>query len=136
MSSDLPKALYPARVLLLDDNAMLRCAVRAILEKAGCDVIEGESGRQGLNYLSERENIDLVLSDWMMFDTDGEMLLKEMREREIQVPVLLMTGSMDAEIDAVAKAYQTTVLHKPIRPFELVCKVNEVLEHEVEPGDA
>jgi DNA-binding response OmpR family regulator len=90
--------VFPARILLLDDSDLLRCAVRSVLQKAGYDVIEGENGREGLACLLEKTPIDLVLSDWMMFDMDGEALLAEMREQKILTPALLMTGRADPEI--------------------------------------
>ncbi len=133
---DLPAAVYRARILLLDDNAFLRCAVRSVLEKAGYEVIEGENGRVGLSYLTDAASrIDLVLSDWMMFDVGGAALLQEMRARDIRIPMLLMTGCADTEIDTVAEDFQTKVLRKPIRPFELVCTVNALLTPAEGRGD-
>ena len=128
LESNLPHALFPANIVLLDDNAMVRQTTRAMLEHAGHRVTEGKTGHDGIPLILEQAGIDLILSDVVMPEMGGVELLDEMRARGINVPVILMTGYADPDLDLDAVAHASDVLRKPVRQVELLRKVNEVLE--------
>jgi EAL domain-containing protein (putative c-di-GMP-specific phosphodiesterase class I) len=104
-----------ARVLLADDDPELRRAVARTLERAGFTVVCAEDGQRAAALLGE-EPFDAVLTDVSMPKMSGIELLRVARERDLEVPVLLMTGAPDVSsaIDAVRHGACEYI----IKPFE------------------
>jgi CheY-like chemotaxis protein len=81
------------RVLLVDDDEMLRRTVRLVLEQSGWDVTEAENGRVALARLADARP-DAIILDLMMPEMDGFEFLDELRHRdELRgIPVVVVTG--------------------------------------------
>jgi CheY-like chemotaxis protein len=104
-----------ARILVVDDEELVRMTLVDILESMGHEVISVESGREGLLRLSTSE-VDLVLTDLSMPEMDGWTFAGHIRERFPRVKTVLVTGygaTMDLEgeltklVDAVVgKPYE------------------------------
>jgi DNA-binding response OmpR family regulator len=82
------------RVLLVDDERMLRRVLRWGLARAGFEVVEADNGQAALELLS-REHFDLVISDVQMPVMNGLALLQALSTARSEVPVLLISGSLD-----------------------------------------
>ncbi|RMH36133.1 MAG: response regulator [Nitrospirae bacterium] len=82
-----------ATILIVDDEKTARMITRRRLERLGCRVLEVENGKEGLDVL-RRENVDLVVCDWMMPEMDGPSLCDAIKADEglRSVYVLLMTA--------------------------------------------
>ena len=78
-------------VLIVDDDALVRETLQFVLEDNGYTVHATASGADALQIL-EREPIDIVLSDIFMPGMNGFDLLRQMRERAPDIPVILITG--------------------------------------------
>ncbi|MBP5266141.1 MAG: response regulator, partial [Lachnospiraceae bacterium] len=78
------------RVLVVDDEKMIREAIRAYLTKMGCLVTEAEDGREALRIFAE-EAIDFIILDLMLPGISGEEVCRTIRERS-QVPILMLTA--------------------------------------------
>src|ERR1700753_736259 len=91
-----------ARVLLADDDPELRRAVTRTLERGGFTVLSAEDGQRAAALLAE-QSFDALLTDVTMPKMNGIELLRVARERDLEMPVLLMTGAPDVSsaIDAV-----------------------------------
>lgn len=87
--------ISPCRVLVVDDHHMVRAQVRRSLELRGFEVTEADSGAACLEVLL-REPHDLVLLDLSLPSDSGLEVLSVMRERGVDVPVVLMSGYADA----------------------------------------
>ena len=108
------------RVLVVDDEELVRDLTVLVLERAGYDVVSAASARQALELL-EAHSIDLVVSDVVMPDLTGVELLAEMRERWPDLPVVLMTGG-SPEPERTAKALElgaAGIVFKPYSHAEL-----------------
>jgi EAL domain-containing protein (putative c-di-GMP-specific phosphodiesterase class I) len=92
------------RILVVDDEPSLRGAITRTLERAGFDVNAAEDGAQAMQLLDEH-SFDAVLTDVSMPGMDGIALLRAVRERDLEVPVLLMTGMPDVQSAAKAVHY-------------------------------
>ncbi len=111
------------RVLLVDDEPLVRLAVARVLAKS-CDVAVAADGREALECLSaEPEAYDAVLCDLAMPDIDGPELyrqvcknLPQLRERF----VFLTGGAFTAESRAFVAASRAKIVSKPARRVELV----------------
>ncbi len=85
----------PSRiVLVVDDEPLLRDAVRFEVEMLGCTVIEASSGHEAQRCLAS-QTIDLIISDVRMPDGDGIELLRYVTSNFPHIPLLLMSGFAD-----------------------------------------
>jgi DNA-binding NtrC family response regulator len=82
-----------ARILLLDDDVDFSALLRDELQQLGHEVAWLELAKEGLDRLSAGEKWDLVLLDNLMPRMSGLAFLRALRERGIQVPVVLMTAA-------------------------------------------
>ncbi|NRQ35902.1 response regulator transcription factor [Nonomuraea sp. NN258] len=89
----------PVRVLLVDDQTLVRQGIRSLLALAPeIEVVdEGADGDEALRLLAEHD-VDVLLLDLRMPGRDGISTLEEMRERGIRVPVLVLTTFDDEEL--------------------------------------
>lgn len=113
-------------VLLVDDEPLLRRAIRGVLEHAGYRVRESEGGPEGLALLTQgSEQVDLVLLDRSMPRMSGEAFLAGMEASGVRVPVVLLTG--DPGSASEVRGARAVLLKPP--GSALLCKtVREVLD--------
>src|SRR6266536_6529518 len=122
LSRKYEKHMNAARVLVIDDDADIRCLVTELLERAGLSVEQAEDGRYGLRALHKTPP-DLVVLDVSMPDLDGWQTLERIRDLS-EVPVLMLTARGD-ELERVRglKAGADDYVVKPFGRQELVARV-------------
>src|SRR5438132_1469773 len=95
MPSDVPESPAngsKARVLVVDDEPAIRESLHALLTLEGGYTVDlAESGTDGLHKLHNRA-YDLVLLDLMMPDMSGMDVLREVRERDRETPIFMITA--------------------------------------------
>ena len=84
-------------ILLVDDEAAVRTLVSAMLERSGYDVLAVADGSAAMAALQERADIDLVIADYRMPGMDGLGLVRRIKERTPDLPVVMLTGYGDLE---------------------------------------
>lgn len=84
-------------ILLVDDEAAVRTLVGAMLERSGYDVLAVGDGGAAMTVLQERDDIDLVIADYRMPGMDGLGLVRRIKERTPDLPVVMLTGYGDLE---------------------------------------
>jgi len=104
------------RVLIVDDEEVIRKYLNLQLNKWGFDVIEAEDGVQASLKL-ENEDFDLIISDILMPNKDGWELLKElkMNPKTKDIPVILLTAKNKA--DDMFKGYELGATYYLPKPF-------------------
>lgn len=103
------------KVLLVDDSGTMRAIQRRCLNKIGVeDIQEAEDGVQGLA-LFQAGDFDVVLTDWNMPNMDGLQLLQEIRQRNREIPVIMITT--EAERSRVVLAIQFGISDYLVKPF-------------------
>jgi two-component system, chemotaxis family, chemotaxis protein CheY len=113
-------------VLVVDDDADIRAAVREVLEDAGYAVIVAEDGQQAFEYLAHRPAPDCVVLDLWMPVMDGWSLASEvLMGRLPTVPILVVTAANAQFAYPVPPRY---VLRKPFNPERLLHLVAELVE--------
>lgn len=114
------------RILVVDDEPMVREVVVAYLEREGFRVEEAATGRDALKRIDEGRP-DLVILDVMLPEIDGFSVLSELR-RDRDVPVILLTARSE-ETDRVLglELGADDYVVKPFSPRELVARVRSVL---------
>jgi EAL domain-containing protein (putative c-di-GMP-specific phosphodiesterase class I)/CheY-like chemotaxis protein len=115
-ASALPGADLKGRVLLVDDEEPLVRAISRALVKSGYHVTTAPDGLEATRRLDEAA-FDLVMSDIAMPGMGGIELLHVVRQRDLDVPVILMTGS--PTVDTATKAIQLGVLGYLVKPFPM-----------------
>lgn len=108
-----------ARILVVDDDPMLRRLMRDRMKYWQCEVGEAESGEQALEILTKR-SFDLVLLDLRLPGASGLEVLQAMRERGDTTDVVVLTahGSVEAAVEAIRNGAADFLL-KPAE-FDLV----------------
>ena len=118
--------MAPSRILVVDDDDDIRGLLRALLERAGHDVVDAPDGRTGLRELYA-SSPDLVILDVAMPGLDGWATLERIRE-VTDVPVLMLTAR-DAELERV-RGLMSGADDYVVKPFgrqELVARVDVLL---------
>lgn len=117
------------RVLVVDDDRIARLAVKLLLEKAGYEVLEGETGAQAVE-LARRARPDLLMLDLMMPEMDGYQALARIR-RDVSLamlPVIVITAENGPGAERkVLEAGADDYLAKPFDPEILLARVKGVL---------
>ena len=110
----------PARILIIDDEADIRESLETLLTMEHYRVESAATGGEGLSKL-ESSVFDLVLLDLMLPDKSGLEVLAEIRERDQQIPVFLITayGSIEAAVRAL-KAGASDYISKPVDTDQLL----------------
>ncbi|MEJ6654603.1 MAG: sigma-54 dependent transcriptional regulator [Pseudomonas sp.] len=108
------------RILLVEDDKALREALADTLLLGGYDYLEAADGKQALAVL-QQHNVAMVISDVNMPGMDGHALLRVLRERHPQLPVLLMTayGTVQNAVEAMRDG-AVDYLVKPFEPSALL----------------
>ena len=114
------------KLLLAEDDRIVRITVRDALEEAGYAVTESADGASALAVL-ERKAFDLLLTDVRLPGVDGLALFRRARQLQPEAGVILMTAYADAE-DAVAVMREGArdYLQKPFEMEELLLRVGRV----------
>jgi CheY-like chemotaxis protein len=123
-------ARSPVRVLVVEDDPDQRYFISTLLKGSGYGVTTAEDGVRALRVLTAIEP-NIVLLDLMMPMIDGYDVLQELREHYPSLPVLVVSGALDAkqrarDLGAVA------VITKPIDANELLGTVRAIAALSIE----
>jgi EAL domain-containing protein (putative c-di-GMP-specific phosphodiesterase class I) len=91
-------------VLIVDDEPSVLRMTRRVLEQRGYRVVACSTGQEALDQL-DRETFDVMVSDVQMPGTGGLALLRAVRSRDLDIPVVLVTGNPDVASAAAAIEY-------------------------------
>lgn len=119
------------RVLLIDDHALVRKGIAALLRSRGVEVVAvAGSGEEGVRFALEFA-ADIVLLDVRMPGMGGVETITALRARGVQLPVLMLTmSSEDADLSAALRAGAQGYLLKDMEPEELVPALEAALRGE------
>ncbi len=115
------------RILIVEDEKAIRMALEDDFLAEGYEVDSANTGTAGLKKGME-PNYDIILLDIMLPEIDGFEVLKELRKKDVQTPIIMLTAKSQ-EIDKIlglefgADDYVT----KPFSPRELQARVKAVL---------
>jgi len=123
-----------ARILVVDDDALVRATIRLTLERAKHAVIEAGDGRSALAAVAAAgaEPVDLVVTDVIMPELDGIGLVTELRKSYPSLRIVAVSGGgRTGNLDylRMAKALGAhAILPKPFTPEQLVAAVDAALQ--------
>jgi CheY-like chemotaxis protein len=120
-----PLRLDDRQVLLVEDDPALSDLVGQMLEQLGASVIRARSARAALRAFAGSP-VDLLVSDMVMPGSmDGLALVRRLREKNDQLPVVLMTGFSSAAGEAATEGF--LVLRKPFTLQALAAQLSDAL---------
>jgi CheY-like chemotaxis protein len=120
-----------ARVLLVDDEALVREITAEGLEATGYAVLSAGSAAEAIEFLDSGEAVDLLITDLSMPGMNGITLIREAQKRRPGLRAILLTGfATDAAELAVSGAIRGTfsLLRKPIEPAALAERAAVLLD--------
>ena len=126
----LPQQPRRASILIVDDENLVRSATAEMLREMGHRVIEAASGSAALDRLNSREEIDLLITDYLMPGMRGSEVAEEARAIRPGLPVLLLTGYANL---AKGEAAGLPRLAKPFREADLARAVAGLLTESERP---
>jgi DNA-binding response OmpR family regulator len=115
------------RILLVEDEKRLAGVIQKGLVENGFAVDVAFDGEDGV-FLAESESYDLIVLDWMLPKKDGLSVCRELRAKNIKVPILMLTAKSNLEdkvtgLDTGADDYLT----KPFAFLELRSRINALI---------
>ena len=114
-----------ARILVIDDDAMVRNTITAILDVNGHDVIEAIDGEEGLRAYRQ-DPADLVITDVQMPIKTGDEVIRELRADFPDLKILALTAYEDHFANKPHKPDLS--LPKPFSVSQLADAVNDLLK--------
>jgi len=114
------------KIMVIDDEPLMRITVRDALMAEGYKVVTAETGEKGLEILGE-ERVDILLTDLKLPDKDGIQILREVKALNQETEVILMTayGTIDSAVMAM-KEGACDYLTKPFSLDELLLLVKRL----------
>ncbi len=115
------------KILIVDDEPSIRTLLEYNLIQAGYETVLAVDGEEAIRQVEE-EKPDLILLDLMIPKVDGIEVCKTLRERQVNIPIIMLTAKSD-ELDKIlglnigADDYMT----KPFSPREVIARVQAVL---------
>ena len=101
------------KVLIADDDRLIRAMLRDVLADLGHEVVEAENGEEAVAR-AEREQPDALIVDFLMPRLSGLDALKRLRARGRRLPAVLLTAISDASVRAVSgDEAPDAILEKP-----------------------
>jgi putative two-component system response regulator len=117
------------RILVIDDDAIVRCTVAEMLARTGYEPVEMATHEAALRHLEHDASIRLVVSDIVMPGLDGFELTEAVRQRRPSLPVLLITGAgTDAHLSEALARGAAGLIAKPFTMAQLGEAVAAVLQ--------
>jgi CheY-like chemotaxis protein len=114
------------RVLIVDDDIRNIFSLTGVLEQHQVQVVNAESGREGIERLEAAEDIDMVLMDVMMPDMDGYETMRQIRriDRFRKLPIIAITAkAMVGDREKCIAAGASEYMSKPVDTDQLVSMI-------------
>ena len=117
-------------ILIVDDEVRMRKLIKDFLIKKEYDILEAEDGEKALNIYKENKNkISLILLDVMMPKLDGWSVLRQIRQENENIPIVMLTARSEEQDELFGfELGATEYITKPFSPKILVARVEAILK--------
>ena len=125
-----PSSARRERILVVDDEELVRMAIKAILSFGGYEVVMAEHGVEGVEKFRDASpRFDLVVLDMHMPRLGGHGALLQIREFDPNARVVLLSGALqDPASEGVTEQEGVAFLNKPFENDELLGLVRQLLD--------
>jgi len=115
------------KILVVDDDTIVLYSCKRVLESEGFEVYSVPSAKKAIERLSA-DNFSVLLIDVKMPEHDGMWLIEAVRNKGVEIPILVMSGYSTPEtIENVTNLGAINFIPKPFTPDELLKTVQEIL---------
>lgn len=120
------------KVLIIDDEDIVRVSCQRILVPEGYEVRSTKSAAEGFSLLAH-DPVDVVLTDLKMPDIDGMQVLKKVKEGWPDIEVIMITGyqTINTAVEAI-KLGAFDYIEKPFTPGAIVEAIDKAISHRQE----
>lgn len=119
LARTIPIGLAMFRILVIDDQSHVRTMISMVLRVHGFDIVEAGSGEAGLKAFEESK-FDLAIVDVFLQGTNGLDVVRTMRQRIANFPIIVMSGMTALDfVSSTPELPNIICLQKPFRPGEL-----------------
>jgi two-component system, cell cycle sensor histidine kinase and response regulator CckA len=120
---------FSARVLVVDDEPLIRDSVKKILEKTGCEVVTAENGPAAIEfYKTSHKDVDVVILDLIMPQMGGKETFLKMRDINPGIAALIASGySMEGEVHELIAEGARGFLQKPFDPKDMTESLSRII---------
>lgn len=117
------------KILVADDDFLIRDLLRDILEQEGYEVAEAEDGFRALEYYRGHQDLDLIILDILMPGKNGFSVLQEIH-RDSRIPVIMLTalGTTESELEGFQEG-ACDYISKPFHAQVLLARVQAALKY-------
>lgn len=119
-------------ILVIDDDTRLRRLLKKYLIENNFEVSEAANAQEAKTLLN-LFTFSILIMDVMMPGQNGQELTKELRQNQINIPILMLTamGDIDNRISGL-EAGADDYLPKPFEPKELLLRINNILKRQIQ----
>jgi DNA-binding response OmpR family regulator len=118
------------RVLVIDDDDLVRATIFAVLARADVEVTEASDGNVGMRKFEEGDH-DVVITDILMPNREGIETIRDLRRSDRDVKIIAISGGGNIDkmqlLDLAKKFGADRVLPKPFTPAQVLSTLDEVL---------
>ncbi len=117
-------------ILIVDDEARMRKLLKDFLLQKNYQILEAEDGEKALQVYKENQNkINLILLDVMMPKLDGWSVLRQIRQEDKAIPIIMLTARSEEQDELFGfELGVDEYITKPFRPKVLVARVEAMLK--------
>ncbi len=119
-----------ATILVADDESRMRKLIKDFLIQKNFNILEAEDGEKALKvYEENKEKIDLILLDVMMPKLDGWSVLRNIRQENKKIPIVMLTARAEEQDELFGfELGVDEYITKPFSPKILVARVEAILK--------
>ena len=115
-------------ILLVEDEDMVRAVAERALTRAGYTVVTASQGEEGLERFGQMDKVDLILTDVMMPTMDGPAMVRALRAKRPDLPVLFMSGYAEEQLRQSIDIDHVSFLPKPFSVAQLTEATSAALD--------
>lgn len=115
------------RILLVEDEDPVRAVAERALTRQGYEVVTAADGEDGLEHFLKDDKFDLVVSDVVMPIMDGPAMVRKIREKRSDLPILFMSGYAEEQLRNEIDIANMHFLPKPFSVAQIADRVAHVL---------
>jgi YesN/AraC family two-component response regulator len=129
LSKSILNSGYMKKILLVDDNIMMRRLIVHLFRNEKIEIDEASDGREGLNKISTN-TYDLVITDIVMPGMEGIEMIIEIKRNHPNLKIVAISGSKPYYLYVAKKLGVEAVFNKPLNQHLFYDKVKNIIQYE------
>jgi len=121
--------LRSLKLLFVEDEEDLIDIITDTLTKLNANFLTASNGQEALDIIDDNPDISVVVTDINMPVVNGLEMIKQMKEKDLQIPVIIMSAHTEA--DYIEKAKQLGVNNYLLKPFDFLKFIDLITEMEI-----